>query len=67
MEIRAKQLRQMNKEEIEERLSSLKESLLKERASVAMGGAPTNPGKIRSLRRQIARINTVLEAEATSE
>ncbi|MCL5732553.1 MAG: 50S ribosomal protein L29 [Candidatus Thermoplasmatota archaeon] len=67
MEIRAKQLRQMNKEEVEERLNSLKESLLKERASVAMGGAPTNPGKIRSLRRQIARINTVLESEATSE
>ena len=67
MEIRAKQLRQMNKDEVEERLKSLKESLLKERASVAMGGAPTNPGKIRSLRRQIARINTVLESEATSE
>ncbi|MCL5438203.1 MAG: 50S ribosomal protein L29 [Candidatus Thermoplasmatota archaeon] len=67
MEIRAKQLRQMNKDEVEERLNSLKESLLKERASVAMGGAPTNPGKIRSLRRQIARINTVLESEATSE
>lgn len=67
MEIRAKQLRQMNKEEVEERLKSLKESLLKERASVAMGGAPTNPGKIRSLRRQIARINTIQESEATSE
>ncbi|EQB71646.1 MAG: hypothetical protein AMDU1_APLC00020G0012 [Thermoplasmatales archaeon A-plasma] len=45
----------MNKEEVEERLNSLKESLLKERASVAMGGAPTNPGKIRSLRRQIRK------------
>lgn len=67
MEIRAKQLRQMNKEEVEERLKSLKESLLKERASVAMGGAPTNPGKIRSLRRQIARINTIQKSEATSE
>lgn len=67
MELRAKQIRQMNKEEVEDRLKSLKESLLKERASVAMGGAPTNPGKIRSLRRQIARIKTVLESEATKE
>lgn len=50
----------MEKAEIEERLKSLEESLLKERASVAMGGAPRNPGKIKSLRRQIARINTVL-------
>ena len=60
MELRAKQIREMQKEEIDERLKSLEESLLKERASVAMGGAPRNPGKIRSLRRQIARINTVL-------
>ncbi|MHB1709358.1 MAG: 50S ribosomal protein L29 [Thermoplasmataceae archaeon] len=60
MELRAKQIRGMEKTEIEERLKSLEESLLKERASVAMGGAPRNPGKIRSLRRQIARINTVL-------
>ncbi len=63
MELRAKQLKQMNKEEIEDRLKSLKDSLLNERASVAMGGAPTNPGKIRSIRRQIARINTVLGSE----
>lgn len=63
MELRAKQLRQMSKEEVEERLKSLKESLLNERASVAMGGAPTSPGKIKSIRRQIARIMTVLGAE----
>jgi large subunit ribosomal protein L29 len=49
----------MNQKEINERLDALKDSLLKERASVAMGGAPKNPGKIRSLRRQIARIMTV--------
>lgn len=53
----------MSKEEVEERLKSLKESLLNERASVAMGGAPTSPGKIKSIRRQIARIMTVLGAE----
>jgi len=59
MELRAKEIRQLSQQEINERLDSLKDSLLKERASVAMGGAPKNPGKIRSLRRQIARILTV--------
>ena len=63
MELRAKQLRQMSKEEIQERLKSLKESLLNERASVAMGGQPISPGKTRSIRRQIARIMTVLGTE----
>lgn len=63
MELRAKEIRGMSKEEVTERLTSLKESLLRERASVAMGGAPTSPGKIRSIRRQIARILTVSNAE----
>jgi large subunit ribosomal protein L29 len=53
----------MSKAEVQDQLKSLKEALLKERASVAMGGAPINPGKIRSIRRQIARINTVLHTE----
>ena len=63
MELRAKRIRQLSEEEIQGHLKSLKETLLRERASVAMGGAPTNPGKIRSTRRQIARILTVLGAE----
>jgi large subunit ribosomal protein L29 len=63
MELRAKKLREMSKAEVQDQLKSLKEALLKERASVAMGGAPINPGKIRSIRRQIARINTVLHTE----
>ncbi|MCL4438210.1 MAG: 50S ribosomal protein L29 [Candidatus Thermoplasmatota archaeon] len=63
MELRAKKLREMSKAEVQDQLKSLKEALLKERASVAMGGAPINPGKIKSIRRQIARINTVLHTE----
>ena len=63
MELRAKKLREMSKAEVQDQLKSLKEALLKERASVAMGGAPINPGKIGSIRRQIARINTVLHTE----
>lgn len=63
MELTAKRLRQMSKDEVEDHLKSLKESLLNERASVAMGGQPTSPGKIRSIRRQIARIMTVLGTE----
>lgn len=63
MELRAKQIKEMSKEEVEERLNSLKESLLRERASTAMGGQPASPGKIRSIKRQIARILTVSNME----
>ncbi len=62
-EVTAKKLAQMSKEEREETLKNLKESLMKERAYVAMGGAPFSPGKMRSIRRQIARAKTVIHLE----
>jgi large subunit ribosomal protein L29 len=53
----------MSRTERDERMKELKESLLRQRASVAMGGAPLNPGLIRSIRRQIARIETLNHLE----
>jgi ribosomal protein L29 len=35
-----------------------------ERGVAAMGGAPPNPGKIRALRKNIARILTIAHEEA---
>jgi len=62
-ELRANKLREMSRTERDEKMKELKESLLRQRASVAMGGAPLNPGLIRSIRRQIARIETLNHAE----
>lgn len=66
-EVKAKKLTQMSKEERESTLKDLKESLMKERAYVAMGGAPISPGKMRSIRRQIARVKTVIHLEETKQ
>ncbi|MCL5987324.1 MAG: 50S ribosomal protein L29 [Candidatus Thermoplasmatota archaeon] len=66
-ELKAKSLRTMSRTERDERMKELQESLLKQRASVAMGGAPLNPGLIKSLRRQIARIETVNHLEETKK
>lgn len=66
-EVKAKKLAQMSKEEREETLKNLKESLMKEKAYVAMGGAPISPGKMRSIRRQIARTKTVIHLEDTKK
>lgn len=63
MELKAKRIKEMSTEERQEALKSLKETLLKERASVAMGGAPKSPGTIKSVRRQIARIMTIEGSE----
>ncbi|MCL4444830.1 MAG: 50S ribosomal protein L29 [Candidatus Thermoplasmatota archaeon] len=62
-ELKAKKLKEMSKEELNDTLKKLNESLMRERASVAMGGAPVSPGKMRSIRRQIARVRTVMSLE----
>ena len=61
MEMKARQLREMTPEELNEKLKSLKESLLKERSAIAMGGAPASPGTMHSIKKQIARILTIME------
>lgn len=66
-ELKASQLRKMSKEERAERVKELKENLLRQRASVAMGGSPLNPGLIGSIRKQLARIKTVEHEEETKK
>ncbi len=59
-EMTAKSIRKMNREEIRKKYNDLREELMRERGISAMGGAPPSPGKIESLRRQVARIETVM-------
>jgi large subunit ribosomal protein L29 len=50
----------MPEAEIRERLSDLQEELAGEKATMALGSPPQNPGRIREIRRTIARILTIL-------
>ena len=59
-ELKAKEIRQMSEEEQKKKLAELRRELMHELGVSAMGGAPPSPGKIRSLKRQIARILTVM-------
>ncbi len=61
--VRVKEVREMSDEQIEKQLKDLRNELLKERAITATGGAPENPGRIRELRRTIARILTIQKEE----
>jgi large subunit ribosomal protein L29 len=58
--MKAKLIRKMSSEEIRKKYSDLREELMRERGISAMGGAPPSPGKIESLRRQLARMETVM-------
>ncbi len=61
--VKAKEVRGMSDDQREKQLNDLKNELLKERAITSTGGAPENPGRIRELRRTIARILTIQKEE----
>lgn len=61
--IRSKEIREMDAEEREAKLKELQTELMHERGVAAMGGAPPNPGKIKALRTQIARMLTIQREE----
>ena len=57
--IKIKELRSMDDKTIATRLTELRNELISLNAQVAMGTAPENPGKIKEIKRTIARILTV--------
>ncbi|HEY9206458.1 MAG TPA: 50S ribosomal protein L29 [Candidatus Methanoperedens sp.] len=57
--LRVDEIRNMNVDERQEELDKLKLELINERAIASAGGAPENPGRIKEIRRTIARIKTI--------
>lgn len=56
---RIDEIRNMSEDEIAEELRKLESDLVRERGIVVAGGAPEKPGRIKDIRRTIARIKTV--------
>ncbi|RZN60214.1 50S ribosomal protein L29 [Methanonatronarchaeum sp. AMET6-2] len=61
--LRSDEIREMAPEEREVELEMLENELVSLRAEIAAGGQPENPGRIREIRRTIARIKTVMREE----
>ncbi len=57
--LRSEEVRKMNPDERQDELDKLVMELIRERAVTSAGGAPESPGKIKEIRRTIARINTI--------
>lgn len=57
--LRVKEIRDMSPNEKVDELEKLTNELIKERALSSAGGAPENPGRIKELKRTIARIKTI--------
>jgi large subunit ribosomal protein L29 len=57
--LRVDEIRTMNANERLDELDKLKLELIRERAIASAGGAPENPGRIKEIRKTIARIKTI--------
>lgn len=54
--LKMKKIREMKKEELDERLKELRMELMKEKGAGEVGGTVKNTGKVREIKKTIARI-----------
>jgi len=57
--VKSKDIRKMTEEEMNKKIGELKLELSKKKAQIIVGGAPENAGKIKEVKRTIARILTI--------
>ena len=57
--MRVKELRLLNEFELENKMMELKKELIKINSQIAIGTVPKNPGKVREIKRTIAKILTI--------
>ncbi|KYK33364.1 MAG: 50S ribosomal protein L29 [Theionarchaea archaeon] len=65
--LRSEDIRDMTLEEMKEKRGELRAEYSKEQALLATGTAPENPGRIKALRRTIARLNTIIHEREEEE
>lgn len=58
--LKADEIRNMNESELREKMSDLKKEIVEERGQIETGGFADNPGRIKEMKKTIARIKTVL-------
>ncbi len=63
--MKIKDLRSMSAADLNEKLKELKIELMKNNAQVATGTTPKSPGQIKQIKKNIARINTIINEKET--
>jgi len=61
--LRMDEIRDMDTEERQEKLGELRTELIKIKTMIRAGGSVENPGRVKALRKTIARILTVMNEE----
>lgn len=57
--MKAREIREMSEEDMEAQIIELKNELIKENGQIAIGTTPKNPGRLKQIKKNIARINTI--------
>ncbi len=57
---KAKEFQNLSTEEIQSRINELRKEIMKDNVQVFSGTAPSNPGKLRQAKKNIARLFTIL-------
>ena len=65
--MKIKELRGYSKDDLSQKKVELYKDLMKENAQISTGTVPKNPGKIRVMKKTIARINTILAEKEVSK
>ena len=65
--MRKKEIRKLENRELEKKLSEMRLELAKEKASVKIGANVTSPGRIREIRKTIARGLTIKNERSAKE
>lgn len=65
--MKATRIRELTLDEKKKNLDDLRNELIKERGRAAMGGSPPSPGRIKDIRRNIARLITIMKEEEELE
>jgi large subunit ribosomal protein L29 len=61
--LRKKEIRTMDTKILDEKLEDLRKELMNIRSKISMGTVPENPGKIKEIRKTIARIITIKKSK----
>lgn len=64
--LRNKEIRDMSPENIEERIKELDSEYSKMMSQIRSGGAPENSGKMREIRKTIARLKTIYKEKGSN-
>lgn len=65
--IRTKEIRKLSASDQEKKLGELNLEIAKERANISIGASTISPGKIREMRKAIARIKTIQKGKVSPE